>query len=131
MSYIPDVSSTKIVLNSQNYNAWAVLMDSELDNICCGEIMDADDTLISSEVEKKSYHLILRHLDENHVTWVADTLREDERRRGSILWKLLKSKYAGDSVHQKGIAFNKLFKLKYSSFEQFVAEARSSIAKFK
>ena len=88
-----------MIVNQNNYQVWAMFMDSELDNIGCSQVIaTADKGGIPAEVDKKAYHLLLRHLDEFHLGIVSNGLSGIGLKSGRMVWDLLKEKYAGEEV---------------------------------
>lgn len=72
------------MLNSNNYFVWPTLLESELDNLGCHGITTGDPTKMSAEMERKSYHLLIRYLNEGMLGFVADVLKPEEKGKGSI-----------------------------------------------
>ncbi|KAI8447895.1 hypothetical protein BY996DRAFT_6565121 [Phakopsora pachyrhizi] len=88
----------RILLNNNNYHVWSTLMESEFDNIGCVEITTESGVDISTEIEKKGYHLIVRYLSEEVLGYLANVIKTEDKGKGSIAWNLLKNKFAGNTT---------------------------------
>ncbi|KAI7949061.1 hypothetical protein MJO28_007882 [Puccinia striiformis f. sp. tritici] len=105
-------------------------MESELDNIGCIGVTNKEADP-SSEEERKGYHLNVRYLSEEVLGYLSNVIRPKEKGKGYVAWRLLKSKFAGNTTHAKGVAFGNLNKLRFSNTTQFVNDARAAISRLR
>jgi hypothetical protein len=103
-------------------------MESELDNIGCIDITTDSVSNVSPEKEKKGCHLIVCYLSKGVLGYLENFIKSSKKGKGSVAWRFLKSKFAGNTTHAKSVAFNNLNQIKFTNATTtFVNKVRVSI----
>ncbi|MBW0540041.1 hypothetical protein O181_079756 [Austropuccinia psidii MF-1] len=115
----------RLLLNSENYFTWVIMMESELDNIGALDLIlgtDQQSQQIQESLNRKAYNLIICYLNEDNLSFVSSILNPNQKQDGQILWKILKEKYMSNDISSQTLAFTNFSQVKFSQTPNFVQE---------
>jgi len=79
----------------------------------------------------KIYVLLMKHLDEEHISIVNSELGPEKEGDGTAVWELFKKKYARSKAHHQMIALGEFIDLEFKETKEFVKMIRSCISKIR
>ncbi|MBW0526079.1 hypothetical protein O181_065794 [Austropuccinia psidii MF-1] len=123
-----------VLLNSESYFTWVIMMESELHNIgALGLILGTDQKSqqIQVSLNRKAYNLIIRYLKEDNLSFVSSMLNPNQKQDGQILWKILKEKYMSNDISSQTLAFTNFSHVKFSQTPNFLQEIQTAVRKMR
>ncbi|MBW0585837.1 hypothetical protein O181_125552 [Austropuccinia psidii MF-1] len=122
----------RLLLNSENYFTWVIMMESALDNIGALDLIlrtDQQSQQIPESLNQKAYDLIICYLNEDNLSFVSSILNSNQKKDKNILWKILKERYMLNDISRQTLAFTNFSQVKLSKTPNFVQEIQTSVRK--